>query len=77
MGVLCLVIVFYSVFCVHLVCNHIGGEESAGCFALTVFLMSCDIQCSVALPHGAVGRSAVCVWYFLIIRTCFFAKLHS
>ena len=23
--------------------------------ALTVFLMSCDSQCSVALPHSAVG----------------------
>ena len=23
--------------------------------------MSCDCQCSVALPHGAVGLSAVCV----------------
>ena len=22
--------------------------------------MSCDSQCSVALPHGAVGWSAVC-----------------
>ena len=43
-----------------LFCNHLDWEESAGCFALTVFLMSCDSQCSVALPHGAVGWSAVC-----------------
>ena len=41
-------------------CNHIHGEERAGCFALTVFLLSFDSQCSVALPHGAVGWSAVC-----------------
>ena len=31
-----------------------------GCFTLIVFLMSCDCKCSVALPHGAVGWSAVC-----------------
>ena len=31
-----------------------------GCFALTVILMFCDSQCSVALPRGAVGRSVVC-----------------
>ena len=36
-------------------CNHLDGEERAGCFAKTVFLMSCDSQCYVALPHGAVG----------------------
>ena len=38
-------------------------EEIAGCFIFTSFLMSCDSQCSVtslALPHGAVGRFAVC-----------------
>ena len=35
-------------------------EERAGCFALTVFLMACDSQCSVALPHGVAGWPAVC-----------------
>ena len=25
-------------------CNHLDGEERAGVFALTVFLMSCDRQ---------------------------------
>ena len=40
-------------------CNHLDGEERAGCFALTVFLMSCDSQCSVALPHGTLSWSAV------------------
>ena len=34
------------------------GEERAGCFALCVFLVSCD--CCVALPHDARGLSAVC-----------------
>ena len=32
----------------------------AACFALIVFLVSCDSQCSVALPHSVVGWSAVC-----------------
>ena len=35
-------------------------KERAVCFTLTVFLMSCDRQCSVALPYGAVFWSAVC-----------------
>ena len=41
-------------------CNHLDVEERAGCFALTVFRMFCDSQCFVALPHGALGWSAVC-----------------
>ena len=42
-----------------LVCNHLDGEESTGCFAKIVFfLVSCD--CCVALPCGAIGLSAVC-----------------
>ena len=40
--------------------NHIDGEERAGCFSLTVFLILCDSQCFVARSHGAVvGWSAV------------------
>ena len=39
-------------------CNHLGGEEGAGCLAWFVFLVSHD--CCVALPRGAVGWSAVC-----------------
>ena len=35
------------------------GEERAGYFIVFEFLMSCDNQCSVALPHGAVGWSEV------------------
>ena len=41
-------------------CNHLEGEERAGCFPLTVFLMSCVSQCSGALSHGCVGWSALC-----------------
>ena len=55
---------FFSVFCCALLLcpfwfgNHLDGEESTGCFALFVFLVSCD--CCVALPHDATGLSAVC-----------------
>ena len=35
-----------------------GKRERAGCFALFVFLASCD--CCVVLPHSSVGLSAVC-----------------
>ena len=35
-------------------------EERAYCFTLTVFLMSCDSQCCVALPRSAMGWSVVC-----------------
>ena len=34
------------------------GEKRAGCFALFVFLVSHD--CCMALPHDAMGLSAVC-----------------
>ena len=37
-----------------------GKRERPGCFILFVFLVSCDCYCSVALPQGAVGGSAVC-----------------
>ena len=49
---LCILSVFFSII--------LHGEESAGCFALIVFLMPCDCKFSVALPNGAVGLSAVC-----------------
>ena len=35
-------------------------EERACCFAFSVFWMSCCCKCTVALPHGDVGCSAVC-----------------
>ena len=41
-------------------CNHLGGEERADCLTLTFFLKFCGSQCSVALPHGDLGWSAVC-----------------
>ena len=48
-----------ALFCVHShFCNHLDRDEGAGCFALFVFLVSCD--CSMALSHDATGLSAVC-----------------
>ena len=54
-----------SVFCCALLCVHssfaiilMGKRERAGCFALFVFLVSCD--CCMALPRDATGLSAVC-----------------
>ena len=47
MGALCLVLVLlFSTLCLSMFLN--------------VFLMSCDSQCSVALPRGDVGWSLVC-----------------
>ena len=44
-------------------CNYVDGKERAGLLyfncLLIVILMSCDRWCSVALPGGAVGWSAV------------------
>ena len=36
------------------------GQGGAGCIALIAFLISCDCWSIVALPHHAVGWSAVC-----------------
>ena len=42
------------------VIQFIDGQERAGFFAFTVFLMSCDSQCCVAFPRNASGWTAVC-----------------
>ena len=43
-------------FCQYKFCK----EVEAGCFAIIVLQIYCFFECSVALSHGAVGRSAVC-----------------
>ena len=43
-------------------CSNYAGSiyQVAGCFAFIVFWMSFYYKCPVALPHSAVGWSAVC-----------------
>ena len=57
-------------------CNHLDGEERAGCFTLTLSLLSCDNQCSVALekkktvtwnPWLFLSVSSVGLWFVIII----------
>ena len=56
-----LVFVFVCItLCPFYFCNHLEEEERAGCFGFIVFWMSCYCKCPIALPHGAVGWSAVC-----------------
>ena len=59
-GVLCLSLFGMHYFVSFLVCNHLKEEERAGCFGFVVLRTSCHCICSVALPYGAVGWSAVC-----------------
>ena len=46
-------------FLSNLVCSHLEEEEKSGCFAIIVLQMNCYYKCSVALPDGAMGCSAV------------------
>ena len=49
----------YALLCVRsILCNHLDGEESAGCFALIAFLVARDY--CVAIHQDATGLSAVC-----------------
>ena len=68
-------------------CNHLDGEENAGCFAYFVFLVSGD--CCVALPRGVIGLSrfmsvvfpdhthyyricpTLCAWFISLLESCF------
>ena len=62
-GVLCLSLFCYALHCVYSGFALVlwGGEGGrAGCFAGIVLQMYCYNKFSVALPHGAVGGSAVC-----------------
>ena len=46
--------------CPFFFCIHLEEDERAGCFAFIVLLMFSYCKCSVTLPHGAFGWSAVC-----------------
>ena len=60
-GVLCLVnVLLFGTLCPSSFAIILMGEERACWSTLTVFLVYCDSQCSVALPHGAMGWSVVC-----------------
>ena len=61
-GVLCWSLFWYVYFCVlsSFEIMLMRKRERAGCLAFIVFKMSCYCKCPVALPHGAVGWSAVC-----------------
>ena len=39
---------------------HLEGEENAVAFVIITLQMYCYYKCSVTVPHGAVGWSAVC-----------------
>ena len=43
-----------------IVLRHLEEEDKAGCFDSIVLQMYCYYKCSMALPQGAVGWSAVC-----------------
>ena len=58
--VLCLSLFGMHYIVSFLVFNHLEEEERAGCFAFVVIRMSCYCICSVVLPYGALGWSAVC-----------------
>ena len=53
------VFVWYVLLYVHSSFAIILTRKRIGCFAFIVFQVSCYCKCSVALPHGAVGLSAV------------------
>ena len=50
----------YALLCILSSFAIIEEEERASCFAFIVLRMSCYCECSVALPPGAVGWSALC-----------------
>ena len=54
----CVIVLYFVTLCFFLFCDHLDGEERAGCFAYFVFLVSRD--CCVAISLSAMGLSAVC-----------------
>ena len=59
-GVLCSSLFCFALLFSFLVLQYVEEEEKTCCFAVIVLQMYCYYKCSVALPHGAVGGSAVC-----------------
>ena len=47
-------------------CNHLTGEDRAGCFTFIVFLMLCGCYCSLPLPPVPwVGLKSVIVTHYM------------
>ena len=59
-------------------CNHLKGEEKAGCFAIIVLHMYCYYKCSMALPHSRL-QCVIVVFtdhtYFLFCPSMTYIKL--
>ena len=61
MGALCLVLVsLFSTMCPSSSAIILLEKVKASCFALSVFLVACDSQCSVDLSRCAIAWSVVC-----------------
>ena len=52
--------VWYFIVLIPDLCIHLEEDENTGCFAIIVLQVYCYYKCSMAIPHGAVGWSAVC-----------------
>ena len=55
----CFAILTHAELCVLVFQSYWWGRES-DLLCFNCLLVSCGGQCYVALPHGAVGKSAVC-----------------
>ena len=60
MFVFVFVMLCYALFCIY--SSFLKRKREL--FALLFLQMSCYCKCSVALPHGAMGWSAVCDYGF-------------
>ena len=71
-GVLCLSLFWYSLFCLHYSCA-ITLMRKRALVALLLLSFRCLVKCCVALPHGVVGWSAVCdILTFAVVHSVSF-----
>ena len=59
-GILCLSVSCFALLSVHSSFEIMLKRRKAGCFAIIVLQMHWCYKYIMTLPHGAVGRSAVC-----------------